>query len=80
MLDDNYPVFNDVHPHTPEKINTNYKGVKKITLVSKDENILYKVACYVYNILQFPIISIDIINENRAIVYYKPFKVEMKRS
>ena len=54
--------------------------LKKITLTSKNEDILYKVATHIYNIARFPVKRIDIINKNKAVVYYKPFKVEMKRS
>lgn len=54
--------------------------LKKITLISKNDDILYKIASHIYNISNFPIISIDIINKNKAVVYYKPFKIEMKRS
>lgn len=54
--------------------------LKKITLISKNEDILYKVASHIYNIPQFSVKKINIINKNKAVVYYKSFKVAMKRS
>lgn len=54
--------------------------LKKIVLVSKNDDILYRVACHIYNIEKFPVISIDVINRNKAVVHYKPFKVRMKRN
>jgi len=53
--------------------------LKKIILVSKENNILYKVACYTYNMLNMKVRRIDIINNNKAIVHYQPFRVKMKR-
>lgn len=53
--------------------------LKKIVITSENDDILYKVACYIYNILQFPVVSIDVINQNKAVVYYKQFVVKMKR-
>ena len=56
--------------------------LKKITLTSKNDDILYKVACHIYNIGIFPLkkMKIEIINKNKAVIYYKAFKVEMKRN
>lgn len=54
--------------------------LKKIVIVSKDNCILYKVAVHIYNISNFPVVSIDVINKNKAIIYYQSFEVEMKRS
>lgn len=55
--------------------------LKKITLTSKGGNILYKIATHIYNIKPFPLkgTRIEIVNENKAIVYYKPFQARMKR-
>jgi len=53
--------------------------LKKITLVSKDNCILYKVACYAYNMLNMRVKRIDVVNSNKAIIYYKSFSVKMKR-
>lgn len=53
--------------------------LKKIVLVSKNDDILYRVACHIYNIEKFPVVSIDVINKNKAMIYYEPFKVRMIR-
>jgi len=59
------------------------KGVsmklKKITLISKESDILYKVACYSYNLLNIRVKRIDIINSNKAIIHYKKLRTHMKR-
>jgi len=53
--------------------------LKKITLISKDNCILYKVACYTYNLLNIRVKRIDIINNNKAIIHYKKLRTHMKR-
>jgi len=54
--------------------------LKKIIIVSKNDDVLYKLACHIYNIEGFPVKRINIINKNKAEICYKPFKIEMKRS
>ena len=53
--------------------------LKSIILTSKEDNILYWIACYAYNIPQMKIKRIEIINRNRAKIFYLPFKPRMKR-
>jgi len=53
--------------------------LKSIILTSKEDNILYVVACHIYNIHKFPVKKIEIINKNKAKIFYTPFKIEMKR-
>jgi len=53
--------------------------IKRIVITSKDDSILYKVAVHIYNISNFPVVSINIINKNKAVIYYRPFKARMKR-
>jgi len=52
---------------------------KKITLICKNNSILYRVACYAYNLLNIRVKQIDIINNNKAIVHYKKLRTHMKR-
>jgi len=54
-------------------------GLKSIILRSKNDDILYRVACHIYNIEKFPVKKIEIINRHKAIIFYTPFKVEMRR-
>lgn len=54
-------------------------GLRKITLISKDNCILYKVSCYAYNLLNIKVKRIDIINSNKAIIHYKKLRTHMKR-
>jgi len=56
--------------------------LKKIILISKNDDILYKVASHIYNIEIFPLkgMQIKVINRNKAEIYYKSFKVKMERS
>lgn len=53
--------------------------LKSITLTSKNNAILYKVACHAYSMSQFSVKKIVIINKNKAKIYYVPFVVRMKR-
>lgn len=53
--------------------------LKRITLISKDNSILYRVACFSYNLLNIRVRQIDIINSNKAVIHYKKLRTDMKR-
>jgi len=53
--------------------------LKSIILISKNDNILYKIACHAYNMPQMKIKRIEIIDNNKAVIYYQAFKIRMDR-